>query len=367
MLLGKDGFGESSLGADSVIGIVYATDPVAGTWAVIGYPAIAWEWITSETAFETVITQARGYPAPAVAATAPVTAAIAVTSYATASSALAQTPTELMQCRGALTQALAIASAPLAVVSVTGYAAPASASTPSSTSYVEVVGFPAFAMGATPPLTVLSGVTVYASAASAAAPEIFAPPLATGHPVAGAAIASTPSGVVWAESHVSFDAPINTGGNLIVLNAMTLGITEYAITALDIAAVQDGLLKYLTDIGVLRFDAAAPVEFEARFKTGELALVSGSVCTVTRLHAEITTLQQINVTAESHDAGNALTVSYNIPPASGLEQMRLCKLGRGAKGTAWVFTLSAAGRWTLRDLVARIERAGLGRVGAIRR
>lgn len=170
----------------------------------------------------------------------------------------------------------------------------------------------------------------------------------------------------WFEPVPPFHGGGLANGNMVAMNAITLGISEYSLAPLDLAEAGGNALLIGPD-GVLRFDGGGAIDFVALLETGDLGLVPGSISTAGRAHFSLDADDALTLRAVALDAGRALSVDYPVPSRDGADQMRLVPMGRGARGSDWRFALSGPGRWSISGAWVRVERAGLGRVGAIRR
>lgn len=368
MLLGKDGFGETDIASDSVLGITYWTEAVSKPWTLTGYLPLAWEWIIRETAFKTVSLALDATAPKASATTLTATAIVALTpaTILPLHAVLAGVALGAVQIKGFAPAAMLLTAAPSALWALTGSSVPSVASPVVATSIMVLEGGAPPGVGAAAAISndlTLTGV-VASPWVGPSAPDGLLALQGIGAP--GVAGAATVTGYLWLDGVVVFDAP-TLSGHLVVLNAATLGISDYSLTPLDMAEIGGDVLL-VDGAGIWRFDAVAPVDFDARLETGDLALVPGSMSTLARVYLDLDAAAPLSLTATSYDAGVPQTCAYEVPAMVGMGQRRVVKLGRGAKGTAWRIRLAGHNiAWRLTDCAARIERGGMGRVGAIRR
>lgn len=151
-----------------------------------------------------------------------------------------------------------------------------------------------------------------------------------------------------------------------IVNAKTLGVSEYALSPVDVVA-HDGKL-FLVDADALRvFGQEQDADEEGVLgyvETGDLDLDQQASLSFreARLGLLAEGAMELNLTA--HQNGGQKAVDYPVPVRAGVKsQDRVVRLGRGVVGNAWRLRLAAAeaGAWALQSLALTVDRRILRR------
>lgn len=166
-----------------------------------------------------------------------------------------------------------------------------------------------------------------------------------------------PSATIWFSGGVVAEQFEAAQGTVVVLNAQTLAVTEYSLSALDVVE-HEGEVWFVTATGLSKLDSAAPLDFVSSIRTGKLNFVPGSVTGARFAHASIASTGPVELLSHRDDDGIERTDRYPIPIVpSGQPRERTIPLGKGAQASAWDFEIrasTATTQWSLGGLQIQV-------------
>jgi hypothetical protein len=122
-----------------------------------------------------------------------------------------------------------------------------------------------------------------------------------------------------------------------VLNANTLAVSEYSISALDVMEYE-GELYFVTATGLVKFAAEGAEKFSWSFSTGELGLVEESLGAITKLSLSGKFAGEVRLTVIAQEYGEETEVFYSMPcESTTVERGQHVALARDVHAEAWTF------------------------------
>jgi hypothetical protein len=122
-----------------------------------------------------------------------------------------------------------------------------------------------------------------------------------------------------------------------VLNANTLAVSQYSLSALDVVE-HEGEMWFVTATGLSKFATGAGVA--GTITAGDIELSDGSI-SLNLARLELKADGELHITATAHQDGGQRSTRYLVPKRTGTnERDRNVKLGNGVLGNDWSFTIA---------------------------
>lgn len=173
-----------------------------------------------------------------------------------------------------------------------------------------------------------------------------------------------PQALAWMRAAPPAESPVSVSSTVAVFNAATLGVSEYGLDCLDVAA-DGGSPAFLTAGGIAGLSTGATVPV-ASVTTGLMVLGGGASVNVPRASPQCMGDCPLVLTATVTTDGVESGIEYGIPRRSGdHEQSRTVKLARGPRGVFWRLALGGTdgdtAHWSVGALAVLAERPRQGR------